>query len=290
MKPGVIRDVADTAAWVAYFRALESERPDALFRDPHARQLAGERGRAIAESLSKGPLRWSLAVRTRVFDELIVQTVRGKEPWTVVNLAAGFDTRPYRLGLPPHVRWIEADLPRVIEQKRAVLVDARPTCSLERFAVDLADDGARRDFWTNVEGERTLVIAEGLLAYLEESNVAALAQEIRHLPGSLWLIENVAPDVLAKLQRRWGQPLRSGNAQMKFAPADELEFFHRYGWVPRDTRGLLDEAERLGREMPIVTAIRRLSSLIPPIKGAYAKRQARLHNAVVYAIMEHDES
>jgi methyltransferase (TIGR00027 family) len=290
MTSTLVRDVADTAAWVAYFRALESDRPDALFRDSHARRLAGERGRAIAEHLSKGPLRWSLAVRTRVFDDLIRETVAGEKPWTVVNLAAGFDTRPYRLGLPQHVRWIEVDLPRVIEHKRAVLADARPTCDLERFAIDLADDRARAAFWAGVSGERILVVAEGLLAYLEPSNVAALAREIRRLPASLWLIENVSPDVLAKLQRRWGKPLRSGNAQMKFAPADGLEFFRRYGWVPRNTRGLLDEAERLGREMPLVSAIRRLSSLIPPLKVAYAKRQAQLRNAVVYAMLEHDWS
>ena len=36
-----ISHVSDTAHWVAMYRAMESERPDALFRDPHARRLAG---------------------------------------------------------------------------------------------------------------------------------------------------------------------------------------------------------------------------------------------------------
>ena len=71
-----VRDVSDTARWVAYFRALESERPDALFRDPYARLLAGDRGRSIAERLPKGPLSWSLAVRTAVFDQIVLEAVR----------------------------------------------------------------------------------------------------------------------------------------------------------------------------------------------------------------------
>ena len=92
-------DVSDTARWVAYFRALESARPDALFRDPLARRLAGDRGRAIAETLPIGPLSWSLAVRTRVFDELILDAVHGGVR-VVLNLAAGLDARPYRLPPP----------------------------------------------------------------------------------------------------------------------------------------------------------------------------------------------
>ena len=46
-------DVSDTARWVAYYRGLESERPDALFHDPWARRLAGERGRQMAERMAK---------------------------------------------------------------------------------------------------------------------------------------------------------------------------------------------------------------------------------------------
>ena len=49
-----IRNVSDTALWVAIYRAMESERPDALFQDPYARRLGGERGQAIVEALPCG--------------------------------------------------------------------------------------------------------------------------------------------------------------------------------------------------------------------------------------------
>src|SRR5262249_23317383 len=50
----LIRNVSDTARWAAHYRALETERRDALFRDPLAARLAGERGRAIAKAMPRG--------------------------------------------------------------------------------------------------------------------------------------------------------------------------------------------------------------------------------------------
>ena len=43
-----IRDISDTAIWAAIYRARETERPKALFRDPFAKRLTGERGERIA--------------------------------------------------------------------------------------------------------------------------------------------------------------------------------------------------------------------------------------------------
>ena len=54
MSEPVLRNISDTARWVAFYRAMESERPDALFHDPYARRLAGERGEQIVRSLPRG--------------------------------------------------------------------------------------------------------------------------------------------------------------------------------------------------------------------------------------------
>ena len=67
-----IRDVSDTALWVAIYRAQESERKDALFNDPYARRLAGERGQQIVDTIPHGhAMSWPMVVRTHVFDEII---------------------------------------------------------------------------------------------------------------------------------------------------------------------------------------------------------------------------
>jgi O-methyltransferase involved in polyketide biosynthesis len=39
-----IESVSDTARWVAVYRAMETARPDAIFRDPCAEWLASEHG------------------------------------------------------------------------------------------------------------------------------------------------------------------------------------------------------------------------------------------------------
>jgi O-methyltransferase involved in polyketide biosynthesis len=41
-----LRNISDTALWVAQYRVMETERPDAHFRDPLAKKLVGDRGEA----------------------------------------------------------------------------------------------------------------------------------------------------------------------------------------------------------------------------------------------------
>jgi methyltransferase (TIGR00027 family) len=285
----VLADVSDTARWVAYLRALESERHDALFHDALARRLAGERGRAIAETMPKGPLPWSLAVRTRVFDDLILEAVRAHEVDAVVNLGAGLDARPYRLPLPANLRWLELDLPALVAWKDRALADERAACPVERIAIDLADRDKRQEVLARLAGEapRALIVTEGLLVYLDEPTVAALATDLhRFFPEGLWLLENAAPATLARQRRRWGKALRAADAEHKFAPREGLAFFRPRGWVPRSTRSLLDEAQRLRRELPIVALLRRVSPWLPFIERAYARRHDRLRDAMLYAIME----
>ena len=99
-----IRNVSDTALWVAIYRAMESERSDALFNDPFARRLGGERGEAIVRAMPKGAATsWPMVVRTAVMDEIILRCVQ-QGATTVLNLAAGLDARPYRLPLPSSLR------------------------------------------------------------------------------------------------------------------------------------------------------------------------------------------
>lgn len=92
-----IENVSDTARWVAVYRAMETARPDAIFRDPYADRLAGEQGRKIvAEMKSARQMAWAMIVRTAVMDELIISRVTQGGVDTVLNLAAGLDARAWR--------------------------------------------------------------------------------------------------------------------------------------------------------------------------------------------------
>src|SRR5713101_8178891 len=128
----LVRNVSDTARWVAVYRARENERPDALFHDPFARRLAGDRGEQIAATL---PYKdkytdWPFTMRTVLIDDHITREVAGGVDM-IINLAAGLDTRPYRMNLPPTLQWIEADLPGILGYKSEILANEKPVCSLE---------------------------------------------------------------------------------------------------------------------------------------------------------------
>src|SRR6516225_9007280 len=127
-----IRNISDTARWVAVYRARETERTDAVFRDPFARQLAGERGEQIAASMSFAEKNsWPFVARTWLIDHVISSQVKlGTD--MVINLAAGLDTRPYRMDLPRSLQWIEVDLPEILAHKETVLRKEKPKCGLER--------------------------------------------------------------------------------------------------------------------------------------------------------------
>lgn len=254
-------DVSDTARWVAHYRALEAERPDAIVRDPLARRLAGPRGRLIAEALPELSLRWMIPVRARIYDELLLETLAAGDFTTVLNLAAGFDTRPYRLALPPRLRFIEADLTHLLAEKTELLAAERPRAALERIPLDLTDTAACDRLLSRLaaENERVLVVTEGVLAYLDEGAVTALSRALHAAPAvHAWIVEAALPEVLVRAQKAWGAALARGNATMKFAPASGIEFFRAQGWRVEVTRSLLEEAERFGRQMrfaPVARAV-----------------------------------
>jgi methyltransferase (TIGR00027 family) len=264
MTDSQISHVSDTARWVAMYRVMESERPDALFRDPYACRLAGERGAAILGAVPKGrEWAWPMIVRTAVFDELIRETV-GRGADTVLNLAAGLDARPYRMALPSGLRWIEVDFPDVLEYKRNELAGERPVCRIEREPADLTDAEQRRAVLAKVArgARRVLVVCEGLLIYLRPEQVAALAADLRAQRAfRWWLIDLASPRLLQWMDRGWGPAVRGGSAAFHFAPADGTAFFAPHGWREAEFRSTMVDARRLKRA-PRIARLWRLLGLL----------------------------
>src|SRR5271165_6830829 len=106
----LIRNIQDTARWAAVFRARESDRSDALFRDPLAHKLAGDLGYRIADEVPGGTRHtWAWVLRTYLFDQIIARQIEEGVD-LVVDLAAGLDARPYRMAVPSGLKWVEVDL------------------------------------------------------------------------------------------------------------------------------------------------------------------------------------
>lgn len=173
--------VGATATAVAASRALATRQPDPLITDPYADALVKAVGLDHLNRLADGTLPDTddplfdkqrmceqIAVRTRFFDDfLTVANAAGIRQ--AVILAAGLDTRAYRLAWAPGTVVYEIDQPKVVEFKTQVLDDlgASPTAERRAVAIDLRDDwpAALRDNGFDA-AQPTVWIAEGLLIYL----------------------------------------------------------------------------------------------------------------------------
>jgi methyltransferase (TIGR00027 family) len=274
MSEPLIRNVSDTARWAAVFRAQESERPDALFRDPYARRLAGERGQQIAEAMTMHSRHaWSWVMRTYVFDDYLTREIANGVD-TVVNLAAGLDARPYRMQLPASLRWIEVDLPDLIAYKTEVLAGETPRCTLERVPLDLADLARRRALFAQIgaSARRVLVLSEGLLIYLSREDVNALATDLSKAASfRYWMFDIVSPglrEMMMKQAGGGGAELERAGAPFKFAPAEGPDYFRQFGWRPLEVRSTFKSASKVGR-LPWSL---KLFGLFPESNGKQGKR------------------
>jgi len=279
-----IENVSDTARWVAVYRAMETARPDALFRDPYAARLAGEKGEAIVDRMKRGrAMAWAMIVRTQVFDEIILDRVRHHGVDHVVNLAAGLDARAWRLPLPRALKWTDVDLPAMTAYKQDAMRGETPACDYEAVAADLANAGERRALFERLRGasSTTLVVSEGLLIYLTADDVAALARDLHDVLGARWwLFDLASPDLLKIMDRYWTKSVAGGTARFQFAPAEGTDFFAPFGWREVDYRSSVEEARRLRREMRMMWFWRLLGMF------STAERRARMRRFSGFPLLE----
>jgi methyltransferase (TIGR00027 family) len=266
-----IRNISETALWAAVFRSRENDRPDAVFRDPFARRLAGSRGEQIIAAMpSSKQQTWAWIARTYLFDQFISEQVaHGVD--MVVNLAAGVDARPYRLELPESLKWVEVDLPDLIQYKQEILCDEKPVCSLERVSLDLSDKAARRELFDRLgrQAQRVLILSEGLLIYLSAEEVGSLAEDLAR-PASFqrWVLDLASPGLLRIIQRHLQQPLEKADAPLKFGPKEGPLFFTRHGWQPIDVRSIIKAAARIKR----LSLWMRFLAMLPESSGEQGSR------------------
>ncbi|MEO8627633.1 MAG: SAM-dependent methyltransferase [Betaproteobacteria bacterium] len=253
MSEPLIKDVSDTAFWIAHLRAVETERADALFRDPFAGRLAGERGADIANAMPmSGVIGWTVALRTRIIDDYIATAIEAGVD-LVLNLGAGLDTRPYRMNLPPSLTWIEADYAHIVEHKETLLAGETARCRLERVKIDLADLAKRRRLFARVNAQtrKMLVITEGVVPYLDNDQVASLADDLAALDhADFWVVDYMHADTMRYRERK-GMKHMMMNAAFRFKPAAWFDFFRQHGWRAKEIRYVWEEGERLGRAIPL---------------------------------------
>ena len=211
--------VGATATAVAARRAMASKGPNPLLDDPFAEPLVNAVGVDSFIRMMNGEIELTdddpafspqrlaegMAVRTRFFDTFFADAVAAGVRQAVI-LAAGLDTRAYRLPWPPETVIYEVDQPRVIEFKTSTLANlgATPAADRRTVAIDLRDDwpGALRD--NGFDSERpTAWIAEGLLGYLPPDAQDRLFDNITALSSAGSRIgTGYVPDISGRIANR----------------------------------------------------------------------------------------
>lgn len=211
--------VGATATGVAASRALATKQPDPLINDPYADALVRAVGLEHSIRLAHGEvcvegdvmldrqrMCEQIAVRTRFFDDFFSAAGEAGIRQAVI-LAAGLDTRAYRLDWPAGTVVFEVDQPAVLEFKTRTLTDlgAQPAAELHTVPIDLRDDWpkALRDNGFDPQVP-TAWIAEGLLIYLPPEAQDRLLDNITALsaPGSRLATEHMDA---ASLTDKWSE-------------------------------------------------------------------------------------
>ena len=242
---GKITHVSDTALMIAACRARENELPDAFVRDPFAARLAGERGVAILRAMPHANvLRLGMAIRTRFVDELLLHALATYPIAIVLSVGCGLDTRPWRLNLPPDLRWIEVDFDEVLDYKDQHMSGEEPRCLRERLSVDLNIAEQRAAIYETVGSASALMITEGLLLYLPAATVDALASEVAAQSGVAHWITDITTSAFTRILSGGAdtmQPIRHVQASDALKGEQILDILQRCGWKTSEMRSYIND-------------------------------------------------
>jgi methyltransferase (TIGR00027 family) len=274
--------VGTTAVMVAAARAVESDQPDPLIRDPYAKLLVTSAGAGVMWEAMLDPtlaakveaidaeaeahlrhIRGYQAVRTNFFDTYFLDAV-ATGIRQVVILASGLDSRAYRLGWPAGTTVFEIDQPQVLAYKSTTLAENGVTPSADRreVAIDLRQDwpAALRAAGFDPTA-RTAWLAEGLLMYLPAEAQDKLFTQIGELspPGSRVSAETAPAhgderrqqmrERFKKVADQIGMEQTVDVGELMYRDehrADVTEWLNDHGWRAT-AQPSTDEMQRLGR-------------------------------------------
>ncbi len=271
----ITTSVGATALLVAAARALEAQKPDPLAVDPFAGIFCHAVGGAAADVLDgKNPDHqlktpdWGenfvnfQGARTRFFDNYFRQAAEAGVRQVVI-LAAGLDSRAYRLAWPGGTTIFELDRPQVLDFKRQVLAEqgATPNADRREIAIDLREDWpqALRDSGFDAS-KPSAWIAEGLLIYLP---AAARVQLFTGIDALATAGSHVAVEESAALPTEAFQAAVAEERAARAEGDDRLFFqltyneqhdpaqqwFGEHGWEAAATP-LADYLQKVGRPIP----------------------------------------
>ncbi|REE97585.1 SAM-dependent methyltransferase [Thermomonospora umbrina] len=234
-RPILLDGVSRTAILIAQARASETRRADRLFADPLAEALVRRAGAYATPSAPGRQSQDHFVLRTRYFDDhLLAASAAGCRQ--AVLLAAGLDTRAFRLALPAETHLFELDLPDLLAFKQRALdaERARPSCARTVLAADLRADWGAPLLASGFDPQRpTAWLAEGVLSFLTERDNERIMRRITGLsaPGSRLGLEHLNGAFQRLPGLRWAQRrLTESGSGWRSAVDDPVGWLARHGW------------------------------------------------------------
>ncbi len=232
-----MKAISLTAQWTAAIRALESEYgEDRLFEDSLARKLAEPDGFRLLDQYKGAGVREFVSIRTRFFDDEISDVMLETSIRQVVIVAAGMDTRAFRLSWPDGIIIYELDHKDLFEEKNKRLLElrAQPSCCRIEVAVDLDQhwlgDLKRSGFDASAN---TLWIVEGLLFFLKTEQVDNLLKTLKEASsrGSRLVTDMPSKSLLnAPTSLIFLSKLRNDGYPWQFGSDNPEGFLQMNGW------------------------------------------------------------
>jgi O-methyltransferase involved in polyketide biosynthesis len=202
--------VAETLMITLYARSVETQREDAIVRDPQAVEIAQQ----VDYDFSKYQKGWSsqlgVSLRIRAFDQRVRQFLETHPRAMVVNLGAGLCTRFSRVD-NGEVRWYDVDFPEVIDLKQQLISQSNRYQYIGRSLFDFTwIDEIHRE-----PNQPLLIILEGVTPYLTESEVKSLLKQVRDRCSPATLIMDVLNERMARGSKRHDTVSKT-NAEFKW--------------------------------------------------------------------------
>lgn len=238
--------VATTSLYTAMLRARESARPDRLFSDPFADALAGPRGNEVlawmearAPGVSEGQ---AVPIRTKFYDDTLEWILAQSGIDQLVFLAAGLDTRAFRLPLPSELTLFELDRSEVLDLKAKTLGqrNAVPRCRRVPIPADLTRDWPKALQDGGFDRQRPAIwFVEGLLYYLSDTQVHHLLYTLSQwaVPGS-WLLADIVGQSFLTSPHMAGflSMMAANGSPWQFGTDDPEGLMTAHGWQPNVTQ------------------------------------------------------
>jgi len=183
-------DLGITARWAAAVRAAESNREDRLYNDPWAATLAGKEGAEwLASRQPSSTL--TMTLRTRYFDDFLLRVSGNDEISQIVLMAAGLDTRAFRLAWAEDTKLFELDQPEVLNYKDEILrsLGIQATCDRQVIQLDLTQPWNKVLAASGFDSQKpSCWLLEGFLFYLPNESITQIINDVTDLavPGS-WI-------------------------------------------------------------------------------------------------------